>query len=77
MMFYFTNLRFYILSGGGLTREQIVKAKINLVDLAGSERADKTGEWETEKVLLLFMLLLLLLFVLCMLLLFMLFLLLL
>ena len=53
-----------------------MKAKINLVDLAGSERADKTGEWETEKVLLLFMLLLfmlLLLFVSCMLLLFMLF----
>ena len=29
--------------GGGMTREQTVKAKINLVDLAGSERADKTG----------------------------------
>jgi uncharacterized protein YejL (UPF0352 family) len=29
--------------GGGLTKEQTVKAKINLVDLAGSERADKTG----------------------------------
>eukprot|EP00428_Durinskia_dybowskii_P064440 CAMPEP_0170383522 /NCGR_PEP_ID=MMETSP0117_2-20130122/15518_1 /TAXON_ID=400756 /ORGANISM="Durinskia baltica, Strain CSIRO CS-38" /LENGTH=775 /DNA_ID=CAMNT_0010639227 /DNA_START=54 /DNA_END=2381 /DNA_ORIENTATION=+ len=27
----------------GVTREQIVKAKINLVDLAGSERAAKTG----------------------------------
>ena len=39
MIFCFNTL------GGGLTREQIVKAKINLVDLAGSERADKTGEW--------------------------------
>jgi len=29
--------------GGGATREQITKAKLNLVDLAGSERADKTG----------------------------------
>lgn len=29
--------------GGGATREQTVKAKLNLVDLAGSERADKTG----------------------------------
>mmetsp|Transcript_5640 Transcript_5640/g.12401 ORF Transcript_5640/g.12401 Transcript_5640/m.12401 type:complete len:722 (-) Transcript_5640:345-2510(-) len=28
---------------GGVTREQIVKAKVNLVDLAGSERAGKTG----------------------------------
>ncbi len=28
---------------GGVTRETIVKAKLNLVDLAGSERADKTG----------------------------------
>lgn len=28
---------------GGVTREQIVKAKLNLVDLAGSERANKTG----------------------------------
>lgn len=28
---------------GGVTREQIMKAKLNLVDLAGSERADKTG----------------------------------
>ena len=37
LIFCFTTL------GGGLTREQIVKAKINLVDLAGSERADKTG----------------------------------
>jgi hypothetical protein len=27
----------------GLTREQIIKAKVNLVDLAGSERAAKTG----------------------------------
>ena len=29
--------------GGGMNREQFVKAKINLVDLAGSERAEKTG----------------------------------
>ena len=29
--------------GGGVTRENIVKAKLNLVDLAGSERASKTG----------------------------------
>jgi hypothetical protein len=29
--------------GGGVTREQFVRAKINLVDLAGSERANKTG----------------------------------
>jgi len=28
---------------GGVTREQICKAKLNLVDLAGSERATKTG----------------------------------
>eukprot|EP00602_Paraphysomonas_sp_CaronLab_P001022 CAMPEP_0185033720 /NCGR_PEP_ID=MMETSP1103-20130426/22960_1 /TAXON_ID=36769 /ORGANISM="Paraphysomonas bandaiensis, Strain Caron Lab Isolate" /LENGTH=699 /DNA_ID=CAMNT_0027570099 /DNA_START=449 /DNA_END=2548 /DNA_ORIENTATION=+ len=28
---------------GGVTREQVVKAKLNLVDLAGSERASKTG----------------------------------
>lgn len=28
---------------GGVTREQLTKAKLNLVDLAGSERADKTG----------------------------------
>lgn len=28
---------------GGVTREQLVKAKLNLVDLAGSERAAKTG----------------------------------
>ena len=27
----------------GVTREQLVKAKLNLVDLAGSERASKTG----------------------------------
>lgn len=28
---------------GGVTREQLMKAKLNLVDLAGSERAAKTG----------------------------------
>jgi hypothetical protein len=28
---------------GGVTREQVVSAKLNLVDLAGSERASKTG----------------------------------
>ena len=28
---------------GGITREQVVRAKINLVDLAGSERVEKTG----------------------------------
>ncbi len=28
---------------GGVTREQMVSAKLNLVDLAGSERAAKTG----------------------------------
>lgn len=28
---------------GGVTREQVVSAKLNLVDLAGSERANKTG----------------------------------
>ena len=44
MIFCFNTL------GGGLTREQIVKAKINLVDLAGSERADKTGEWVGDSI---------------------------
>ena len=29
--------------GGGMNREQFVRAKLNLVDLAGSERAAKTG----------------------------------
>jgi hypothetical protein len=29
--------------GSGVSREQLLNAKINLVDLAGSERAAKTG----------------------------------
>jgi hypothetical protein len=37
---------------GGITREQIVKGKLNLVDLAGSEKADKTGATGTSSVTL-------------------------